>query len=504
MPASIADENRDLSTVKPTEGLLYGQPAARPVAAWWSLWRSRPQETPGPVSRPGLHRRFPQDPAGPKIVGLVPPHRRSRLPSRCSNSSTNLPTGGTGRDATAAEASRETTHGAERQRNERHFRVQSSSASETAFSEAQTGKSAERRVSLSPHLAAILPRDEEKQARKQSWLKYVPLWPPWKARYTNRSLEEKLVCVPVYVVVNRFGAPFLSPPSPALLAELQRQKREGREFSLPHQVAVAFLDGEDATAYLHELVQSNPGGPQVDARLYCLPLSTIWEQQRRVLLDSRGTSQSEDAREESRFSLQRLFFDSGEEEEEKAREREEAGKQGAQPQLLWQIAPSAKQVQNARRHSRLSGFREEAEIPLFYVDDLVVERDGDSVLPLFFSLEDLQKAWDDQREKEELEERERERQQRPRVGPGEDDVKHKEEREREKRRQRLRQKPPVKVMNLLKLLLVQAVQPNGDKVAAGRWGFVPSSASLAFLEKEKSRGVAPARLLFSPDDAGQD
>ncbi|KEP65365.1 UNVERIFIED_CONTAM: hypothetical protein HHA_286050 [Hammondia hammondi] len=501
----------------PAEGLLYSQRGSvldrrgclrvsGLVDPRWSLTPSR-SVTLGSRCPSGISRHFQQGSAGRRLAGLLPAHRCRWQHWRCSNSPRNLSSGGTGdREETCSEArgERQPMHTEGRQRNEGECGIWGSSIAEAALTEAKTGKK-KGTLASSPNLATILSPHRDGKARRRWWKKYAPLWPPWKTRYTNRSLEEKLLCVPVYVVVNRYGAPFLSPPSPAVLAEQQRQEREGREFRLPQQIALAFLDGEDATAYLHELVQSNPGGPQVEARLYCLPLSTVWEQQRRVLLNPhRETAHSGDEKTDTTFSVQRVFLgDSGGEEEEKAREREEEGREAAQPQLLWQIVPSTKQVRNARRQSGISGFREGTDVPVFYVDDLLVERDGDSVLPLFFSLEDLQTAWNKQREKEEEMTKKAEKKRRARGEQGEEERDEEEDRERETRRQRLRQKPPVKVMNLLKLLLVQAEQPKGDLVADGRWGFVPSSESLAFLEKEKRRGVAPARLLFGPDDQGQ-
>ncbi|EPR59415.1 hypothetical protein TGGT1_286050 [Toxoplasma gondii GT1] len=501
----------------PAEGLLYSQrgsvldrrgclPFSRLVDPRWSLTRSL-SVTLGSSCPSGSSRHFQKGSACRRLAGLLPAPRCSWQDWRWSNSPGSLSSGGGGdREETRSETGgeRQTRHTEGTQGNEGECGIWGFSSAGVALTEAKTRKKKGSPVS-SPHLATILSPHRDGEARRRWWKKCAPLWPPWKTRYTNRSLEEKLLCVPVYVVVNRYGAPFLSPPSPAVLAEQQMQEREGREFRLPQQIALAFLDGEDATAYLHELVQSNPGGTQVEARLYCLPLSTVWEQQRRVLLDPRReTSHNGDEQTDNAFSVRRFFLgDSGGEEEEKAREREEEGREAAQPQLLWQIVPSTKQVRNARRQSGFRGFREGTDVPVFYVDDLLVERDGDSVLPLFFSLEDLQTAWNKQREKEEEMTKKREKARKARGEQGDEERDEEEDRERETRRQRLRQKPPVKVMNLLKLLLVQAEQPKGDLVADGRWGFVPSSESLAFLEKEKRRGVAPARLLFGPDDQGQ-
>ncbi|PFH34754.1 hypothetical protein BESB_067870 [Besnoitia besnoiti] len=368
-----------------------------------------------------------------------------------------------------------------------------------------------------------LPRGGEIRRGKRKWWKYfLPLWPPWKTRYSRRPLAEKLLCIPVYVVVNRFGAPFLSPPSPALIAELQKRKEETGEASSLPQTALAFLDGQEATEYLHELIQSNPGGPQVEARLYCIPLSTIWDQICRVVVDPRleaaqarrvenaaerrAKAASEAQPENGGLFAWRSFLggDSvADEEDEKAREREEDGRRAVQPQVLWQLVPSKKQVQNARLHARFSELREGTGVPIFYADLLSVERDGESVVALFFSLEDLHAVWERRRQEEAQRERSLMEQRRARVSkPGMEYGKEEnEEGKREVNRPPLPQQPPVKVLNLLKLLLAQAEQPKGEmKVADGCWGFVPSSASLAFLEEQKRRGVGPARLLFGPDE----
>ncbi|PHJ15960.1 tic22-like family protein [Cystoisospora suis] len=325
-------------------------------------------------------------------------------------------------------------------------------------------------------------------------------WFFWKPRYSRRSIEEKLSCVPVYVVVNRFGAPFLSSPPVALFHRLEALYGGVKEDNqiLPQQVALAFLNGDDARNYLHELVQSNVGGAQVEARLYCLPLSAIWEQQRRLLLETSKEDPDEEKKKKSSWLWRRAagkwrgtYQEETEvelERIEEEKEKERAAREAAQPQLLWRIVPDKKEIRNARLYASLSELHaaKRATIPVFYSPELLVIRDGESILPLFFSLADLHAAWPHGKRNRNF------RRKRSKAGAREEDDASAKEEDPSR---------PVKVVNLVHLLAKQAdLAAEGHALAGGRWGFVPSSASLQFLEKEKRKGTAPARLLFSIDD----
>jgi len=182
-------------------------------------------------------------------------------------------------------------------------------------------------------------------------------------KFTKRSLEEKLANVPVFVVTNAGGQPYLVPTADG----------NGDQMS----AGLFFFDPEDAETMVLEMLQSS--GELPDARIFAMNLEKAISM---AFAPPRGASEGQ------RIGFQ--FFPNAEQlkhcgiyafPEEAKQARDEA----LQKKRLNKDKPEPVQVRKGNVKNN--------EIPVFYVPGLTVRKDRTNVKPLFFSVEDAKEMW---------------------------------------------------------------------------------------------------------------
>eukprot|EP00188_Purpureofilum_apyrenoidigerum_P002499 Plantae.Rhodophyta-Purpureofilum_apyrenoidigerum.ctg25580.p1 GENE.Plantae.Rhodophyta-Purpureofilum_apyrenoidigerum.ctg25580~~Plantae.Rhodophyta-Purpureofilum_apyrenoidigerum.ctg25580.p1 ORF type:complete len:250 (-),score=52.95 Plantae.Rhodophyta-Purpureofilum_apyrenoidigerum.ctg25580:164-889(-) len=236
----------------------------------------------------------------------------------------------------------------------------------------------------------------------------LPLMPPIAPAlagtpYKFKSLTDKLAQVPVFLVTNASSQPYL--------ANMEEN----------HQVGLFFFSPEDASKMLQQMKGSSGGE---DARILAMSLDKAIEMVRA---------------KPSPSGLK--------------------GQNGQDLYMVFRLYPDSTEVKNAGKVlGRRSGAS--SQVPVFVVQGLVVRKGRESVQPLFFSKEDLDKCWDRLRAED----------------------------------PKLPRQPNVEVYGLQELVDRMA---EGDEQLSD-WGFFPASKSVEFMKELKNKKSTSARMHMNP------
>ncbi|ANQ08753.1 Uncharacterized protein PCOAH_00028650 [Plasmodium coatneyi] len=209
----------------------------------------------------------------------------------------------------------------------------------------------------------------------------------WKKKYHERSIDEKLNVIPVYILTNYNNSPYI-------FHENEKQ------------VCYLFLCPYDAENMLNDIVNSNGVRNTRNIKIHYLNMQKAYQLINEFLLLKKAEKRNP-----------------------------HVGKNN----VCWKLIPSKRQMQNA--HLLLSfNKRSELVCPIFYVDGYYLQRDSKDIVPLFFDVEDLKSAIE---------------------------------------------KTPLKNNKIKVLNFVDVIFSDDHK----KFGFIPSSKSVAYLDKLKKIGV---------------
>jgi len=192
-------------------------------------------------------------------------------------------------------------------------------------------------------------------------------------KFTDRTLYEKMANVPVFVVTNAAGQPYLVPT-------YGDSSTEGEAFS----AGLFFFDPEDAEAMMTEMLQSAGGRP--DARIFA------------INLEKAAAMAFQPAKELGVGQMIGFRFFPN------SKQLENCGLYASEAEM--KIAERAAKDQKGVQKVDVYGTQSltQVSIPLFYVPGLQIKKDRANVKPLFFSLEDAKGVWEKakKRDKENL------------------------------------------------------------------------------------------------------
>ena len=159
------------------------------------------------------------------------------------------------------------------------------------------------------------------------------------AKFSKKSLSDKLSQVPVFAVTNASGQPYLA-------------KMDGSG----SQIGLIFFSHLDALNMLKDM-QKNPGAS--DARVYIMGLDKAYE-----MVKAKPTPSGI------------------------------RGSTGEELTMVFRFFPDSKQVKAAEGLQRKLRIRQQVEgVPVFVAKGLTLRKGNDNVVPLFFTKEDLDAAW---------------------------------------------------------------------------------------------------------------
>lgn len=159
------------------------------------------------------------------------------------------------------------------------------------------------------------------------------------ARYSKKTLSEKLAQVPVFAVTNASGQPYLA-------------NMDGSG----SQVGLIFFSHEDALKMLKDM-QKNPGAS--DARVYIMGLDKAYEMVKAKPTPSGIRSSS-----------------------------------GEELTMVFRFYPDSRQVKVAENLARKLRLKPSADgVPVFVAKGLTLRKGTENVVPLFLTKEDLDAAW---------------------------------------------------------------------------------------------------------------
>ncbi|AEA38671.1 translocator of the inner chloroplast membrane (nucleomorph) [Cryptomonas paramecium] len=217
------------------------------------------------------------------------------------------------------------------------------------------------------------------------------------ARFSSKNYYQKLSQIPVFAITNSSGQPYLT---------------TGPE---KEQIGLIFFSHEDALALLTAMKNTHQVS---DARIYIMGLDRAY---RMVTADKTKNQLNQDFK------------------------------------TIFRFYPDQKQVKNASLIvNKLNFYKTIRDIPVFVADGLVVKKGKDSMTPVFFSKEDLEKTW------------------KKMISENPD----------------INVKPTVLVVDLLKIL---KAMENDEKIFS-KFGFFPSQKNIEFIKKE-NKTVQSARML---------
>lgn len=164
------------------------------------------------------------------------------------------------------------------------------------------------------------------------------------AKFSKKSVSEKLAQVPVFAVTNASGQPYLA-------------NMDGSG----SQIGLIFFSHEDALNMLRDM-QANPGAQ--DARVYIMGLDKAYE-----MVKSKPTPSGI------------------------------RGQSGEELTMVFRFFPDSKQVKLAQGILRKNRIRQSVEgVPVFVAKGLTLRKGSENVVPLFLTKEDLDSAWTKLRE----------------------------------------------------------------------------------------------------------
>lgn len=159
------------------------------------------------------------------------------------------------------------------------------------------------------------------------------------AKFSKKSVAEKLSQVPVFAVTNASGQPYLA-------------NMDGSG----SQIGLIFFSHDDALNMLKDM-QKNPGAS--DARVYIMGLDKAYE-----MVKSKPTPSGI------------------------------RGPSGEELTMVFRFFPDSKQVKLAENVLRKSRIRQAVEgVPVFVAKGLTLRKGSENVVPLFLTKEDLDAAW---------------------------------------------------------------------------------------------------------------
>lgn len=160
------------------------------------------------------------------------------------------------------------------------------------------------------------------------------------AKFSKKSVAEKLAQVPVFAVTNASGQPYLA-------------NMDGSG----SQIGLIFFSHEDALNMLKDM-QKNPGAS--DARVYIMGLDKAYE-----MVKSKPTPSGI------------------------------RGPSGQELTMVFRFFPDSKQVKLAENLLRKMRIRQPVEgVPVFVAKGLTLRKGAENVIPLFLTKEDLDAAWE--------------------------------------------------------------------------------------------------------------
>ncbi|EUD68414.1 hypothetical protein C922_01436 [Plasmodium inui San Antonio 1] len=209
----------------------------------------------------------------------------------------------------------------------------------------------------------------------------------WKKKYHERSIDEKLKVIPVYILTNYNNSPYI-------FHENEKQ------------VCYLFLCPHDAESMLDDLINSNGVRNARNIKIHYLNMQKAYQLINEFLL---------------------------------LRKAEKRNPHVSKNNVCWKLIPSRRQIQNALL---FLSFKKRSELvcPIFYVDGYYLQRDSKDIVPLFFDVEDLKSAIE---------------------------------------------KTPLKNYKIKVLNFVNVIFSDDHK----KFGFIPSSKSVAYLDTLKKIGV---------------
>ncbi|SBT71591.1 apicoplast TIC22 protein, putative [Plasmodium malariae] len=161
----------------------------------------------------------------------------------------------------------------------------------------------------------------------------------WKKKYHERSIEEKLNPIPVYILTNYSNSPYIFHEN-------------------DKQVCYMFLCPYDAENMLKEIIKSNSIKNVNNIKIHSINMQKAYELIKEFL---------------NLKNLEKKNVDS------------------KKNYVYWKLMPSKRQVQNALIYL---SFKKKSELvfPIFYVDGFYIHRHAKAIVPLFFDVEDLKNA----------------------------------------------------------------------------------------------------------------
>ena len=159
------------------------------------------------------------------------------------------------------------------------------------------------------------------------------------ARYTKKTVTEKLAQVPVFAVTNESGQPYLATMDKGF------------------QVGLIFFDPDDAVRMLHDLKKSS-GADAADARVFIMGLDRAFEM-------VKSKPQPSGLR----------------------------GPRGDELRMVFRFYPSQRQTDYARAIARKNKQPPVDGVPCFVGKGLTLRKGKEHIIPLFLDKRDLDEAW---------------------------------------------------------------------------------------------------------------
>ncbi|GAW81267.1 apicoplast TIC22 protein [Plasmodium gonderi] len=205
----------------------------------------------------------------------------------------------------------------------------------------------------------------------------------WKKKYHERSIDEKLKIIPVYILTNHNNSPYIFHEN-------------------DKQVCYLFLCPYDAENMLNEIINNNGVKNTNNIKIHHINMQKAYE-------------------------LINEFL--------RLKNIENVHAHVKKNNVYWKLMPSSRQIQNALL---FLSFKKKSEIvfPIFYIEGFYLQRDAKNIVPLFFDMEDLKIAIE---------------------------------------------KTPMKNYKIKVLNFVDLIFSDDNK----KFGFIPSSTSLAYVDKLK-------------------
>lgn len=165
----------------------------------------------------------------------------------------------------------------------------------------------------------------------------------FRKKYHERSIEEKLSTIPVYIISNYSNSPYI----------FQQNEK---------QVCYLFVCPYDAEEMLEQLITNNSVKETKNIKIHSIHMGKAYELIKELI------------------HLKSL---------------EHTDEHIKRNMVYWKLIPSKKQVQNSLIHL---SFKEKSDFifPVFYIDGVYIKKDKENIIPLFLSMEDLKSTFEKQ------------------------------------------------------------------------------------------------------------